>query len=89
MTFPEQHEDWRQHLVDDDEGIGRIIAATRRIAVLGIKIDPDRPAHFVPAYAQRAGFEIVPVPVYYPKPLRSWVSRSIARLPPFPVPSTW
>jgi predicted CoA-binding protein len=60
-------DDWRRHLIDDDEAIGRLIEATRRIAVLGIKIDPDKPGHFVPAYAQRAGFEIVPVPVYYPE----------------------
>ena len=44
-----------------------MIGETRRIAVLGIKIDPEKPGHFVPAYAQRAGFEIVPVPVYYPE----------------------
>jgi len=61
------NDDWRRHLIDDDDGIGRVIRETRRIAVLGIKIDPAKPAHFVPAYAQRAGFEIVPVPVYYPE----------------------
>jgi uncharacterized protein len=59
--------DWRSHLVDDDAGLTRVIDECRRIAVLGIKIDPEQPAHFVPAYAQRAGFEIVPVPVYYPE----------------------
>lgn len=59
--------DWRRHLIDDDDGIARVIGETRRIAVLGIKIDPEKPGHFVPAYAQRAGFEIVPVPVYYPE----------------------
>jgi uncharacterized protein len=59
--------DWRRHLIDDDNGITRVIDEARRIAVLGIKIDPEKPAHFVPAYAQRAGFEIVPVPVYYPE----------------------
>jgi len=59
--------DWRRHLIDDDEGIARVLAATRRIAVLGIKIEPMQPAHYVPLYAQRAGFEIVPVPVYYPE----------------------
>ena len=66
MTIPDS-DAWQRHLVDDDEGIGRVIQATRRIAVLGIKIDPDQPAHFVPEYAQRAGFAIVPVPVYYPE----------------------
>lgn len=58
--------DWRSHLVDDDEGIERILRDTRRIAVLGIKVEPGQPAHYVPEYCQRAGLEIVPVPVYYP-----------------------
>src|SRR5436305_15236921 len=76
--------DWRRHLVDDDEGIGRVIEETRRIAVLGIKIDPDQPAHFVPEYAQRAGFEIIPVPVYYPDAteiLGEAVYRTVAGVP--------
>jgi predicted CoA-binding protein len=58
--------DWRVHLIDDDAGVARVLDATRRIAVLGIKIESGQPAHYVPAYAQRAGMEIVPVPVYYP-----------------------
>ncbi len=66
MTTPEHDDDWRAHLIDDDDGIRRVLEATRRIAVLGIKIDPEKPGHFVPEYAQRVGFEIVPVPVYYP-----------------------
>jgi len=59
-------DDWRRHLVDDDAGISRVLADTKRIAVIGIKIDPDQPAHYVPEYAQQVGYEIVPVPVYYP-----------------------
>ncbi len=58
--------DWYDHIIDDDAGIARILATTRRIAVLGIKTDPEQPAYYVPDYAQHAGFEIVPVPVYYP-----------------------
>ena len=54
------------HLVDDDEGIMRVLRDTKRIAVLGIKMEPYQPAYFVPEYAKRSGFEIVPVPVYYP-----------------------
>jgi len=57
---------WRDHLIDSFDGMRRIIESTRRIAVLGIKEGDHRPAFFVPDYAQRAGFEIVPVPVYYP-----------------------
>ena len=45
-----------------------ILARTRRIAVLGIKTEAQSslPAFYVPQYLQNAGFEIVPVPVYYP-----------------------
>ena len=46
--------------------IQALLERARRIAVLGIKLEPMQPAHYVPAYAQRAGYEIVPVPVYYP-----------------------
>ena len=76
--------DWRRHLIDDDDELARVIAETRRIAVLGIKIDPEKPAHYVPEYAQRAGFEIVPVPVYYPEVteiLGEKVYRKVADVP--------
>ena len=58
--------DWRAQLTDDDDGIERILRDTRRIAVLGIKVEPGQPANYVPAYCQRVGLEVVPVPVYYP-----------------------
>jgi predicted CoA-binding protein len=77
-------EEWRDHLIDDDDGIGRIIAALRRIAVLGIKMEPYQPAYYVPEYAQRAGCEIVPVPVYYPNAtaiLGERVYRAVADVP--------
>jgi predicted CoA-binding protein len=76
--------DWRRHLIEDDAAIGRLIESTHRIAVLGIKIDPDQPAHFVPEYAQSAGFEIVPVPIYYPEVteiLGQPVYRSLSAVP--------
>jgi uncharacterized protein len=62
-----QTENWREHLLDRPEQIKRLLENTHRIAVLGIKPDPSQPAHYVPDYAQRAGYEIVPVPVYYPE----------------------
>jgi len=48
--------------------IPAILARTRRIAVLGIKTEAQQgqPAFDVPSYLQRAGFEVIPVPVYYP-----------------------
>ncbi|HEY5219139.1 MAG TPA: CoA-binding protein [Gemmatimonadaceae bacterium] len=61
------HADWRTHLVDDDAGLRRIIEHTHRIAVLGIKTpESQQSAYLIPEYLQKAGFEIVPVPVYYP-----------------------
>jgi predicted CoA-binding protein len=60
-------ENWRGHLLERPEQIKRLLENTHRIAVLGIKPDPSQPAHYVPDYAKRAGYEIVPVPVYYPE----------------------
>jgi predicted CoA-binding protein len=57
--------DWRRHLLDEPEQIKKLLENTHRIAVLGIKPNSDAPACYVPEYAQRAGYEIVPVPVYY------------------------
>ena len=57
---------WRSHLLTSGADIRALLERTHRIAVLGIKPDPMQPAHYVPEYAQRAGYEIVPVPVYYP-----------------------
>lgn len=57
---------WREHLITTNEGIRRVIEDTQRIAVLGIKMEADRPAFYVPEYAQSSGYEIVPVPVFYP-----------------------
>ena len=59
---------WQDNVLANTEQIRVLIFATRRIAVLGIKTDAqtDQPSVYVPMYLQKAGFEIVPVPVYYP-----------------------
>lgn len=56
-------------IVDDAGSIGKLLEGTKRIAVLGIKTEAasDQPAYYVPAFAAERGFEIVPVPVYYPE----------------------
>jgi predicted CoA-binding protein len=60
--------DWQAHLIETDEGIRRVLEGTQRIAVLGIKTaESGQPAYYVPEYAQRAGYEIAPVPIYYPE----------------------
>jgi uncharacterized protein len=57
------------HLVADVEGIDRLLAATRRIAILGIKtqVQAEEAAFQVPAYLVEAGLDVIPVPVYYPE----------------------
>jgi predicted CoA-binding protein len=65
MTEHTSRDGWRAHLLETPAQIKRLLENTRRIAVLGIKAKPERPAYYVPEYAQQAGYEIVPVPVYY------------------------
>ena len=76
---------WRRHLIDDDAGIRALLERTRRIAVLGIKTpESGQPAYYVAEYAKRAGYEIVPVPVYYPdvtEILGEPVYRTLAAIP--------
>jgi predicted CoA-binding protein len=59
---------WQENILSTAEEIGELITQTERIAVLGIKTDAqaDQPSVYVPMYLQKAGFEIIPVPVYYP-----------------------
>ena len=59
---------WHDNLVTDATGVARILRECRRIAVLGIKPESraGAPAFYVPAYMLREGYDIVPVPVYYP-----------------------
>ena len=60
--------DWQDNLIESDAELATILADTKRIAVLGIKTEAQggQPAFYVPEYMAEAGYEIVPVPVYYP-----------------------
>jgi len=59
---------WQENLLDTPQQIRDLIQSTKRVAVLGIKTEAqaDQPSVYVPMYLQKAGFQIVPVPVYYP-----------------------
>ncbi|HKS28572.1 MAG TPA: CoA-binding protein [Pyrinomonadaceae bacterium] len=77
---------WRNNLVDDAEGIRSLLAETRRIAVIGIKTEAQsfQPSFYVPQYMAQAGFEVIPVPVYYPEAteiLGQKVYRKLADVP--------
>ena len=78
--------DWRDNLIDSDAELAAILADTKRIAVLGIKTEAQagQPAFYVPQYMAEAGYEIVPVPVYYPdvfEILGEPVYRKLAEIP--------
>jgi predicted CoA-binding protein len=73
------------NVIDDADEITDLLARTRRIAVLGIKTpESGQPAYYVAEYAKRAGYEIVPVPVYYPdvtEILGERVYRTVSAIP--------
>lgn len=61
--------DWKTNLINDSKGIAEMLRDTRTIAVLGIKPEShaSQPAHYVAAHMARSGYEIIPVPVYFPE----------------------
>lgn len=60
---------WQENILNSPARIRELILHSRRVAVLGIKTErqADRPAFYVPRYLDGAGFEVTPVPVYYPE----------------------
>ena len=78
--------DWRSRLIESTDEMRALLRQSRRIAVLGIKPETrsSQPAHFVAEYAKEAGYEVIPVPVYYPEVteiLGSPVYRRLADVP--------
>jgi hypothetical protein len=77
---------WQNNLIESNEGIRRLLAETKRIAVLGIKTEEDsyQPAFYVAEYLVGAGLDVIPVPVYYPEAteiLGRKVYRKLAEIP--------
>jgi len=73
-----------------DQDITALLSSVRRVAVLGIKTEaqPSQPAFYVAHYLVDAGFDVVPVPVYYPDVkaiLGRKVFRLVASIPPPPI----
>lgn len=77
---------WQEHLLETDDEIDALLERVHRVAVLGIRPDDrsELPAWIVPAYAQRAGLEIVPVVLRTPDVptiLGEPVYRTLASIP--------
>src|SRR5688572_11212633 len=60
---------WQDNIISSAAGIQALLADTKTIAVLGIKTEQqsNQPAFYVPSYLVEAGFQVIPVPVYYPQ----------------------
>ena len=59
---------WQSNLIEDRNGLRDLLANTRTIAVLGIKTEAQagQPAFYVAQYMADAGYDVIPVPVYFP-----------------------
>jgi predicted CoA-binding protein len=78
--------EWQENIIDDNKRIQDLLAETQTIAVLGIKTEAqsNQPAFYVPRYLASAGFQVIPVPVYYPQVteiLGEKVYRKLAEIP--------
>jgi predicted CoA-binding protein len=77
---------WRDHLVESTSDVLRVLERVKRVAVIGIKpAVVGGPAFYVPERMQLSGYEIVPVPVYYPEIteiLGAPIHRSLATISP-------
>jgi uncharacterized protein len=78
---------WQENIITNSAEIRNLLNETRTIAVLGIKTEAQasQPAFYVPSYLQTAGFQIIPVPVYYPDATRILGQQVFRRLVDIPI----
>jgi predicted CoA-binding protein len=60
--------EWQDNLIEDNVRAREALLESKRLAILGIKPEDhaSQPAFYVSDYLQKAGYDVVPVPVYYP-----------------------
>lgn len=78
--------DWRTNILTTDAEVKELLTATKTIAVLGIKPESHsvQPAFYVAQYMASAGYDVIPVPVYYPEVteiLGKKVYRDLSQIP--------
>jgi len=78
---------WQGNIITNSADIRNLLNETRTIAVLGIKTEAQagQPAFYVPSYLQSAGFQIIPVPVYYPDATQILGQQVFRRLVDIPI----
>ena len=57
------------NILTSDDDVREMLQQTKIIAVLGIKPETHagKPAHYVAKYMADRGYDVIPVPVYYPE----------------------
>ncbi len=82
-----QEMNWQENIITETTRIRELLSSIRTIAVLGIKTEaqPNQPAFFVAKYLASAGFQIIPVPVYYPEVTHILGKKIYRRLVEIPV----
>lgn len=48
-------------IIQNDDDLRDVLMRYRRVAIVGLSDDPDRPSHSVASYLQKQGYEIFPV----------------------------
>jgi hypothetical protein len=64
-----------------EDRIGKILAGSRTVAVVGISEKPDRPSHVVAKYLQDRGFQVIPVNPTIDEVLGEKSYRSLSEIP--------
>jgi uncharacterized protein len=61
--------DWKENILSTDDQLRDLLKDTRTIAILGIKPEShmSQPAFYVAKYMADVGYDVIPVPVYYPE----------------------
>ena len=60
--------DTKTLLIEDTARAQKALLESKRLAILGIKPEDHamQPAYYVSEYLHKSGYEVIPVPVYYP-----------------------
>lgn len=69
VASAQSSDNWRENIIETSTGIRELLKEKGRVAVLGMKTEDQmyQPAFYVPRYMAEAGWEVIPVPVYYPE----------------------
>ena len=64
-----------------EDRIGKILAESRTVAVVGISDNPERPSHGVARYLQERGYKVIPVNPAISEVLGEKAYRSVSEIP--------